>query len=104
MNTLTAIIGTLIISAGIFTLGYSQGKQSVKVEQFEAYVTLQKRVTTLDTDLLRAQSVQAESRDKEVIKYVTVYRDRIKDPVIDNAVRDSGLLAVYDASVSTASQ
>lgn len=102
MNTLTAVIGTIIITGAVFTFGYSQGKQSVRVEQFDAYVTLSQKLSDADSQIATLQADLATTRDKEVVKYVTVYRDRIKDPVIANAVRDSGILQVYDASVSTA--
>lgn len=101
MNIIALIAGTLVVSAAIYTAGYSQGKKSVKAVQFDTYMTLQNKITILDTDMLRVQSAQAETRDKEVIKYVTVYRERIKNPDIADAIRSSGLLAAYDASVST---
>lgn len=101
MNTVTIIIGTLTISVAIFTFGYSQGKQSVRVTQFDEYTTLSKRMSDADIQISTLQADAANRRDKEVIKYVTIYRDRIKDPVIAECVRDSGLLSVYDMSIST---
>lgn len=102
MNTITVIVGTLVISAALFTFGYSQGKQSVKVTDFAEYVTLSHDMSEADTQIATLKADVATARDKEVVKYVTIYRDRIKDPVVANAVRDSGILQVYDASVSTA--
>lgn len=97
---LTGAIGALVIVCAIFTFGYSQGKKSVKLENFKEYHALQTELNDKDVALLEAQQERNELRDKEVVKYVTVYRDRIKDPVIAQCVRDSGLLDVYDATVS----
>lgn len=102
MNTLTVVIGTIIVTGAIFTFGYSQGKQSVRVTDFNEYVTLSQNMSDADTQIATLKADVATARDKEVVKYVTIYRDRIKDPAIANAVRDSGILHVYDASVSAA--
>lgn len=109
MKPLTVIIAVLVIIAAVFTFGYSQGRKSVKLEQFKEYREavkardkLQTELNDKDTALITVQQQLADKRDKEVIKYVTVYRDRTKDPVVAQCVRDSGLLDVYDATVSTA--
>lgn len=93
---------------GVYTTGYFSGRNSVKVTQFKEYQTavekrdkLQTQLNAADIALQEFQQKQTETRDKEVIKYVTVYRDRIKDPVIAEYVRDSGILQLYDATVST---
>lgn len=101
MNAITVIVGTLVISVALFTFGYSQGKSSVHVTDFEEYVTLSHNMSNADTEIATLQSDLTAARDKEVIKYVKVYRDRIKDPVTVQCVSDSGLLSAYDASVST---
>lgn len=101
MNTLTVVIGTITVTGAIFTFGYSQGKQSVRVTDFASYVTLSQNMSDADTQIATLRADLATERDKEVVKYVTVYRDRIKDPTIANAVRDSGILQIYDATVST---
>lgn len=102
----TAIVAIIISLA--FLWGYSQGKNAVKLDDFEEYKTLIKKRDNLQTELndkdvalLEAQQERNELRDREVVKYVTVYRDRIKDPGIAVCVRNSGLLDVYDATVST---
>jgi len=109
MKPLTVVIAVLVVIAAVFTFGYSQGKKSVKLEQFEEYQDMVKARNKLegeladkDIGLMTAQQQLADKRDKEVIKYVTVYKDRIKDPAVAQCVRDSGLLDVYDATVSTA--
>lgn len=107
-TAIVAIVISLAWSVLVFLWGYSQGKNAVKLDDFEEYKTLIKKRDSLQTELndkdvalLEAQQERNELRDKEVVKYVKVYRDRIKDPGIAQCVRDSGLLDVYDATVST---
>lgn len=102
----TAIVA--IVISLVFLWGYSQGKNAVKLNDFEEYKTLVKKRDSLQTELndkdvalLEVQRERDELRDKEVVKYVRVYRDRIKDPGIAECVRNSGLLDVYDTTVST---
>lgn len=101
-----------VILAGImvtvYAVGYFSGRNTVKLDDFEEYKTLVKKRDNLQTELndkdvalLEAQRERNELRDKKVTQYVTVYRDRIKDPDIAKCVRNSGLLDVYDATVST---
>ena len=97
----------LLLIVSIFTVGYFSGCNSVKVTQFKEYQAavekrdkLQTQLNAADIALRESQQKQTETRDKEVIKYVTVYRDRIEDPVIAECVRDSGILQLYDATVS----
>lgn len=108
MKPLTLIAIVLAILAAVFTVGYSQGRKSVKLEDFKEYKAsveardkLQSELADKDIALMTKQQELNEVRDKEVVKYVTVYRYRIKDPVVAQCVRDSGLLEVYDATVST---
>lgn len=107
MNMLTGIVGTLVILTGVYTLGYSQGKTSVKVSDFKSYVeatqkrdTLQTQLNNADVSLLEAQRQRDAVRNKEVVKYVTVYRDRIKDPAVAECVLNSGLLDVYNSTIA----
>lgn len=105
----TAIVA--IVISLVFLWGYSQGKNAVKLDDFKEYKTLVKKRDSLQTELndkdvalLEVQRERNELRDKEVVKYVTVYRDRIKDPGIAECVRSSGILQLYDATVSTPSK
>lgn len=107
-TAIVAIVISLAWSVLVFLWGYSQGKNAVKLDDFEEYKTLIKKRDSLQTELndkdvalLEAQQERNELRDKKVTQYVTVYRDRIKDPGIIECVRNSGLLDVYDATVST---
>lgn len=108
MNVLTGIVGTLVILTGIYTLGYSQGKTSVKVSDFKAYVkatekrdALQTKLNDADIALLESQRERDAARDKKVVKYVKVYRDRVKDPATAECLRDSGLFDVYNMSTTS---
>lgn len=110
-TAIVAIVISLAWSLLVFLWGYSQGKNAVKLDDFEEYKTLIKKRDSLQTELndkdvalLEAQRERNELRDKEVVKYVTIYRNRIKDPAVAQCVRDSGLLDVYDSTVSTASK
>lgn len=104
-----------VILAGImvtvYAMGYFSGKNAVKLDDFEEYKTLVEKRDSLQTELndkdvalLEAQQERNELRDKKVTQYVTVYRDRIKDPGIAECVRSSGILQLYDATVSTTSK
>lgn len=108
MKPLTLVAVVLAILATVFTVGYLQGCNSVRLEDFKDYKEsiearnkLEGELADKDIALMTAQQQLTEARDKKVTEYVTVYRDRIKDPVVAQCVRDSGLLNVYDATVST---
>ena len=101
MNTLTAIAAAAVVMLVTYTVGFSNGKTSVKVSQFKEYQILESRLNATDIELLQAKAERDASRDKKVVKYVTVYRDKIKDPVTAECVRNSGLLDVYNMSIST---
>lgn len=103
---LAGVIGGIMVA--VYAMGYFSGRNAVKLGDFEEYKLLVKKRDSLQSELndkdialLEAQRERNELRDKEVVKYVTVYRDRIKDPGIAECVRNSGLLDVYDATVST---
>lgn len=108
MKILYSVIGALLLTIILWVHGYSQGRNSVKLEDFKEYKDtvearnkLQIELADKDIALMTKQQELNEVRDKEVVKYVTVYKDRIKDPATAQCVRDSGLLDVYDATVST---
>lgn len=108
MKPLTLIAIVLAVLTAVFTLGYSQGRKSVKLEDFKEYKQnvearnkLEGELADKDIALMTTQQQLAEARDKKVIEYVTVYKDRIKDPAVAQCVRDSGILQLYDATVST---
>lgn len=110
-TAIVAIVTSLAWSLLVFLWGYSQGKNAVKLDNFEEYKTLIEKRDSLQTELnnkdialLEAQRERNELRDKKVTQYVKVYRDRIKDLGVAECVRNSGLLDVYDATLSTSSK
>ena len=103
---IAAIAGALVLLALAFWWGYSQGKQSVKLEDFKAYKeaveardALQEKLNASDVELQKKQQELKEARAKKVVEKVTVYRDRIKDSATAQCIKDSGILDLYDATV-----
>ena len=108
---LGAMIAAALALCTAYSFGYYHGKQSVKLADFKEYKetvqardALQEKLNASDVALQKAQEEAKAKRSKEVVKYVTVYRDRIKDAATAECVRTSGLLDLYDASVSAASK
>lgn len=103
---IAAIAGALALLALAFWWGYSQGKQSVKLDDFKAYKeaveardALQEKLNASDVELQKKQQELKEARTKKVVEKVTVYRDRIKDSATAQCVKESGILDLYDATV-----
>ena len=103
---IAAIAGALALLALAFWWGYSQGKQSVKLDDFKAYKeaveardALQEKLNASDVELQKKQQELKEARTKKVIEKVTIYRDRIKDSTTAQCVKESGILDLYDATV-----
>lgn len=106
---ITGIVLCVIMLATGGFIGWKLAKGSVAVTQFDEYkeavdarVKLEEKLADADVALMVSQQETADARDKKVVEYVTVYRDKIKDPAVAQCVRDSGLLDVYDATVSGA--
>lgn len=100
------IIAVLVLLALAFWWGYSEGEQSVKLDDFEAYKeaveardALQEKLNASDVELQKKQQELKEARTKKVVEKVTIYRDRIKDSTTAQCVKDSGILDLYDATV-----
>ena len=100
------IIAAIMLLALAFWWGYSEGKQSVKLEDFKAYKdaveardALQEKLNASDVELQKKQQELKEARAKKVVEKVTVYRDRIKDSTTAQCLKDSGILDLYDATV-----
>ena len=103
---IAAIAGALALLALAFWWGYSQGKQSVKLDDFKEYKAaveardaLQEKLNASDVELQKKQQELKEARAKKVVEKVIVYRDRIKDSATAQCVKDSGILDLYDATV-----
>jgi Skp family chaperone for outer membrane proteins len=100
------IIATIVLLALAFWWGYSQGKQSVKLDDFKEYKAaveardaLQEKLNASDVELQKMQRELKEARDKKVVEKVTIYRDRIKDSTTAQCITESGILDLYDATV-----
>lgn len=103
---ITAIAGALVLLALAFWWGYSEGEQSVKLDDFKAYKeaveardALQEKLNASDVELQKKQQELKEARTKKVVEKVTIYRDRIKDSATAQCVKESGILDLYDATV-----
>lgn len=100
------IIATIVLLALAFWWGYSQGKRSVKLDDFKEYKAaveardaLQEKLNASDVELQKKQQELKEARTKKVVEKVTIYRDRIKDSATAQCVKESGILDLYDATV-----
>lgn len=100
------IIATIVLLALAFWWGYSQGKRSVKLDDFKEYKAaveardaLQEKLNASDVELQKKQQELKEARTKKVVEKVTIYRDRINDSATAQCVKESGILDLYDATV-----
>lgn len=106
MNQLIGAAVTLAIMAGIYAFGYSEGKSDATAKATAAELTLrnqrdelQKKLDASDVALLEAKKERDSARAKEVVKYVTVYREKIKDPAVADCVNRSGVLDIYNSTL-----
>lgn len=100
------IIVALVLLALAFWWGYSEGKQSVKPDDFKEYKevvearnVLQEKLNASDVELQKKQQELKEVRSKKVIEKVIIYRDRIKDSTTAQCVKESGILDLYDETI-----
>lgn len=100
------IIAVIVLLALAFWWGYSEGEQSVKLDDFKEYKAaieardaLQEKLNASDVELQKKQQELKEARAKKVVEKVTIYRDRIKDSTTAQCVKESGILDLYDATV-----
>lgn len=105
-TAIVAIVISLAWSVLVFLWGYSQGKNAVKLDDFEEYKAaveardaLQEKLNASDVELQKKQQELKEARAKKVVEKVTIYRDRIKDSTTAQCVKESGILDLYDATV-----
>lgn len=100
------IIVAIVLLALAFWWGYSQGKRSVKLDDFKEYKAaveardaLQEKLNASDVKLRKTQQELKEARARKVDEKVIIYRDRIKDSTTAQCVKESGILDLYDATV-----
>lgn len=106
MNQLIGVAVALAIMAGIYMFGYAEGRSDANAKATAAELTLrnqrdelQKKLDASDVALLEAKKERDSARAKEVVKYVTVYREKIKDPAVAECINNSGILPVYNSSL-----
>lgn len=106
IEMMRTIVVVIVLLALAFWWGYSQGKQSVKLDDFKEYKAaveardvLQEKLNASDVELQKKQRELKEARAKKVVEKVTIYRDRIKDSATAQCVKESGILDLYDATV-----
>lgn len=105
---IAGVILCLLVLASGGVIGWKLGANSVRVEQFDDYKKsvdarnkLEEKLADADIKLMASQQELADARDKKVVQYVTIYRDKIKDPAVAECVRSSGLFDVYNSSIAT---
>lgn len=99
----------VVLLAATYHAGYSAGQDqrdaSAAVVRDVAASKAAERVRYVwanDAQLAQEQRIKVEIQRVEVIKYVTKYRDIIKErPVIVECVNDSGLLQLLNATLPT---
>lgn len=101
---LAGIISSIMVA--VYAMGYFSGKNAVKLDDFKEYKAaveardaLQEKLNASDVELQKKQQELEEARAKKVVEKVTVYRDRIKDSVTAQCVKESGILDLYDATI-----
>lgn len=106
MNHLIGVAVALAIMAGIYLFGYSEGKSDANAKATQAELALrnqrdelQKKLDASDVALLEAKKERDSARAKEVVKYVTVYREKIKDPAVADCVKHSGIIELYNSTI-----
>lgn len=85
------------ISTGISTERNKQSKSLNKA--YEQRDKLQTKLDQSDQALIIEQSKKQQVITETVIKKEVIYRDRIKNVVVHDCVRDSGLLELYDTAL-----
>lgn len=105
-KALIALAILILTHAGAVIYGMSAQKKTDDLSNSEKAVTawsdrfvLQSQLATRDIQLAQEQARAEQSREKTVIKYEVVYREKIKDHGTRDCVAASGLLKLYDASL-----
>ncbi|QHJ84232.1 MAG: hypothetical protein [Caudoviricetes sp.] len=107
MNDLTEGIIAAAILLVVATMGFVTGVhhnqfKELKIQQklVADRDKLQVSLTQKDQQIQQLQTVQNEKQDKVIIQKEVVYRDKIKEADVRKCIADSGLLGLYDATVS----
>jgi len=99
-----AAVTTLM--AGSYYMGYSRASTSEQLDEAARVNSLWVERSVLagklaesDRKLAESQALVMHGVGVQVIKREVIYRDKIKDPAVRDAVVASGLLNLYDASL-----
>lgn len=76
-------------------------KNATSVKVAEDYQKLQIKLNVSDLSLFNEQVEDSKTRDVVITQKEVVYRDKIKNPDTVKCIANSGLLDLYDATMST---
>lgn len=94
------------LMAGSYYMGYSRASTSEQLDEatrannlWVERSVLAGKLAESDRKLAESQALVLRGVEVRVIKREVIYRDKIKDPAVRDAVVASGLLELYDASL-----
>lgn len=100
------IAGVVVLLAAVYLWGYHTGSSSAQADADRSAVVswgeravMAGKLADADQKLADAQAARADAQKRVMVKYVEVYRDKIKNPNVAKCVADSGLLDAYNASI-----
>ena len=107
MNDLTEGIIAAVILLVVGVTGFITGVHHDQFKQLKVQQKLvvdrdklQVSLTHKDQQIQQLQAAAAAKQDKIIYQKEVVYRDKIKEPDVRQCVINSGLLGLYDATVS----
>lgn len=99
-----AVVGVLTVAT--YYHGYSSGMSDCRADTAQQAnaawaqrFTLESQLATRDAQLVEAQQVASEDRQKTVTVREVIYRDRIKVRTVRDCVADSGLFELYNSTL-----
>ena len=111
MNQITEAILAVVVLVIMFFFGFASGVSHVETKDLKAQQKqvvikdkLATKITNQDQQIVADDAKKTAPQAKVIIQKEVVYRDRIKNPDVRKCVSDSGLLGLYDATVSSATQ
>ena len=92
----------LALAVGFFTGVHHDQFKQLKVQQKITVERdkLQTKINAKDVQIQQLQAAAAAKQDKIIYQKEVVYRDKIKNADVRQCVVNSGLLGLYDATVS----
>ena len=97
-----AAVVILALITGFFTGVHHDQFKQLKVQQKLTVERdkLQVKINAKDVQIQQLQAASAAQQDKVIYKKEVIYRDKIKNADVRQCVINSGLLGLYDATVS----